>query len=195
MKGCVKEMSQISDIEQLVEFVLGRDTIGSLITIVAWIVLLVNIYKYGKKGMMWIYNRQRGIEDSEEEQEDLKKSVKTLEKELDEFKEIHETDMNKLIERQDQIMQDMKDSITSLAKEMEEERNDSRLVDQSVLRTEIIRMYKDMLNTPNYALSMTDKENFDSLFNSYFLRKGNGRIHELYNEYLEKVKVDEMSIL
>ena len=188
-------MSQISDIEHLVEFVLGRDTIGSLITIVAWIVLLANIYKYGKKAMMWIYNRQRGIEDSEEEQEDLKKSVSILEKELDEFKEIHETDMNKLIERQDQIMQDMKDSITSLAREMEEERNDSRLVDQSVLRTEIIRMYKDMLNTPNYALSMTDKENFDSLFNSYFLRKGNGRIHELYNEYKEKVKVDEMTIL
>ena len=188
-------MSQISDIEHLVEFVLGRDTIGSLITIVAWIVLLANIYKYGKKAMMWIYNRQRGIEDSEEEQEDLKKSVSILEKELDEFKEIHETDMNKLIERQDQIMQDMKDSITSLAREMEEERNDSRLVDQSVLRTEIIRMYKDMLNTPNYALSMTDKENFDSLFNSYFLRKGNSRIHELYNEYKEKVNVDERTIL
>ena len=63
-------MSQISDIEHLVEFVLGRDTIGSLITIVAWIVLLANIYKYGKKAMMWIYNRQRGIEDSEEDSED-----------------------------------------------------------------------------------------------------------------------------
>lgn len=188
-------MSQISDMEHLVEFVLSRDTIGSIFTIIAWIVLLVNVYKYGKKAMMWIYKRQRGIEDSEEEQEDLKKSVKVLEKELDEFKEIHEADMNKLMERQDKMMQDMKDSISSLAKEMEEERNDSRLVDQSVLRTEIIRMYKDMLNTPDYALSMTDKENFDSLFNSYFLRKGNGRIHELYNEYLEKVKVDEMTIL
>lgn len=195
MKGCVKKMSQISDMEHLVEFVLSRDTIGSIFTIIAWIVLLVNVYKYGKKAMMWIYKRQRGIEDSEEEQEDLKKSVKVLEKELDEFKEIHEADMNKLMERQDKMMQDMKDSISSLAKEMEEERNDSRLVDQSVLRTEIIRMYKDMLNTPDYALSMTDKENFDSLFNSYFLRKGNGRIHELYNEYLEKVKVDEMTIL
>lgn len=188
-------MGQLSDMEHLVEFVLGRDTVGSIFTIVAWIVLLANIYKYGKKLMMWIYRRQKGIEDSEEEQEDLKKSVKTLKKELDNFKDIHEEDMKKLMERQDEMMKDMKDSINSLAKEMEEERNDSRLVDQSVLRTEIIRMYKDMLNTPNYTLSMTDKENFDSLFNSYFLRKGNGRIHELYNEYKEKVNVDEMTIL
>ena len=188
-------MDQINEMENLVYFVLSRDTVGSIFTIIAWIVLFYNIYKYGKKFMMWIYRHQKGIEDSEEEQEDLKKSVKTLKKELDGFKDIHDQDLKKLMERQDQMMQDMKDSINSLAKEMEEERNDSRLVDQSVLRTEIIRMYKDMLNTPNYTLSMTDKENFDSLFNSYFLRKGNGRIHELYNEYLEKVKVDEMSIL
>lgn len=188
-------MSQISDMEHLVEFVLGRDTVGSLFTVIAWIVLIATIYKYGKKGIMMIYNHQKGIEDSEEEQEDLKNNVKALERELDEFKKIHEEDMNKLMDRQDAMMRDMKDSIASLAKEMEEERNDSMLVDQSILRTEIIRSYKDLLNTPNYALSMTDKENFDSLFNSYFLRKGNGRIHELYNEYLEKVKVDEMTIL
>lgn len=188
-------MNQINEMEHLVDFVLGRDTVGSIFTIIAWMVLFYNIYKYGKKFMMWIYRHQKGIEDSEEEQEDLKKNVKTLKKELDNFKDIHEQDMKKLIERQDEMMKEMKNSMKSLSKEMEEERNDSRLVDQSVLRTEIIRMYKDMLNTPNYTLSMTDKENFDSLFNSYFLRKGNGRIHELYNEYKEKVNVDEMTIL
>ena len=104
-------MDQINEMENLVDFVLSRDIVGSIFTIIAWIVLFYNIYKYGKKFMMWIYRHQKGIEDSEEEQEDLKKNVKTLKKELDNFKDIHDQDMKKLIERQDEMMKEMKNSV------------------------------------------------------------------------------------
>jgi len=188
-------MGQIADMEQLVNYVLGRDAVYSVFTIVAWVVLIYNIYKYGKKTFMFFYNKQKGIEESEEEQEDIKESVKKLQADLDSFKEIHQKDMDKIMERQDKIMQNMTESIEALSKEIEEEQNQSRQVDQSVLRSEIIRSFRDMLKSPDYSLSLTDKENFDSLFDSYFLRNGDGQIHELYEEYKAKVKVDPNSIL
>lgn len=184
-------MGELSDIVEIIQQ--SGNPLTSLLTVFAYVFLLIFIFKTVYGWFLELYNKKHGKESKEENTE---KTIQELRDAINGLKELHEQDINKLKHTESDDIRQIKESIDQLTKSVQETNDKINKVserdkhtNQAVLRSDIIRIYNE-LEHDNWNINPTTKENLDHLFESYFENEGNGLVKSLKKEYDKHIHVD-----
>lgn len=184
-------MGDIVEITEIVQQ--GGNPLNSFVLVFAYIFLIVTVVKYLYSGFMVLYKKKHGIESKEENTEKL---IQELYKSINDLKDVHEKDVTKLSQKENNDIKQIKESIDRLTTSVQETNDRIKTVserdkrtNQAVLRSDIIRIYNE-LEENHWKMAPISKENLDHLFESYFENGGNGLIKDIKKDYDAHVNVD-----
>lgn len=183
----------MGDVIKASEFLQGRDIIGSFVTVLVCIFILVSLGKTFYGWAMELYKKKNGIET---EKENTDRLIQELRNSINDLKELHKNDIDGLKQKEANDISQIKKSIDELNKsvkqtndKMESVSERDKHTNQAILRSDIIRIYSEIKEN-DWKITPIGKENMDKLFENYFANEGNGLIKDLKQEYDDNVCVD-----
>ena len=183
----------MGDILKASEYLGGQNVINSFVTVLVVLLVAIKLFEIGNSLWTKAYNKKHGIETKEENQEKL---IQELRNSINDLKDLHESDIRGLKQKEANDISQIKNSIDELNKSVKQTNDRMQSVserdkhtNQAILRSDIIRIYSEIKEN-DWKITPIGKENMDKLFENYFDNEGNGLIKDLKQEYDENVCVD-----
>lgn len=183
----------MGDILKASEYLEGQNVVNSFVTVLVILLVAIKLAELGYGLWTKAYNKRHGIEAKEENTEKL---IQDLRNSINDLKELHESDISVLKQKEANDISRIKDSIDELNKSVQQTNDRMKMVserdkhtNQAILRSDIIRIYSEIKEN-DWKITPIGKENMDKLFENYFANEGNGLIKDLKQEYDENVCVD-----
>ncbi len=180
MLGTLKEAS---------DFIGGKNPIDAILLLVAYGIIVYVLGNILIKGFNYFYTKKRG-EEKRDESTDQK--IKDLQDQINILEKDHTKDNEEL----KTLISDLKQELRTTSGKLEKEINRATNADLSIMRSDIIRIYKECKRDGG-RISPVDKENLDKLFKNYFANNNDdydGIIADIKKDYDETFTVDHLKL-